>query len=276
MERLEHLILSHEAVEWGGPSFREDLEPLEIHLGHLDLWKSLGFSDLGVLLGSADEKFSDFWRSGLGSLENTIVVKGFDDLGDASLDAVFARFDDTLGVKWWFIWRVDSGESLNDSSSSLLVKTLDVSVLADREWSVNVTLNKGEFRVLVNRSGEVSILAEGGNEGNEADNTGIGKELGDLSDSADVFLSVGKGESEILVESMSDVVTVEDVCGDTLGDKMLLELHGDGRFTGSGETSEPDSTAVEATSSEGLGSLVSVDLVGMDGNVCGFHLSRHL
>ena len=66
---LEHLILSHEAVEWGGPSLREDLEPLEIHLGHLDLWKSLGFSDLGVLLGSADEKFSDFWRSGLGSLE---------------------------------------------------------------------------------------------------------------------------------------------------------------------------------------------------------------
>jgi len=25
---------------------------------------------------------------------------------------------------------------------------------------------------------------------------------------------------------MSDVVTVEDVCGDTLGDKMLLEFHG--------------------------------------------------
>jgi len=46
---------------------------------------------------------------------------------------------------------------------------------------------------------------------------------------------------------MSDVVTVEDVCGDTLGDKMLLEFHGDGGFTSSGETSKPDSAAVEAT-----------------------------
>lgn len=161
VERLEHLVLSHETVEWGGPSFRENLEPLEVHLGHLDLWKSLGLSDLGVLLGSADEKFTDFRGSGLGSLKNTIVVEGLDDLGDASFDAVFAGLDDTLGVEWWFIGRVDSGESLNDSSSSLLIKTLDVSVLADREGSVNVTLNKGEFRVLVNRSGEVSVLAEG-------------------------------------------------------------------------------------------------------------------
>jgi len=152
-----------------------------------------------------------------------------------------------------------------------MVKTLDVSVLTDREGSVNVTLNKGEFRVLVNRSGEVSVLAEGGDEGDEADDSGIGEELGNLSDSADVFFSVGEGESEVLVETMSDVVTVEDVCGDTLGDKMLLELHGDGGFTGSGETGKPDSAAVEAACSEGLGSLISVDLVGVDGDVCGFH-----
>ena len=92
-----------------------------------------------------------------------------------------------------------------------------------------------------------TYLAEGGDEGDKADDSGIGEELGDLSDSADVLLSVGKGESEILVESVSDVVTVEDVCGDTLGDKVLLELHGDGGFTGSGETGEPDSAAVEAT-----------------------------
>lgn len=276
VERLEHLILSHETVKWGGPSFGEDLEPFEIHLGHLDLGKSLGLSDLGVLLGSGDEKLLDFWGSGLGSFKNTVVVEGLDDLGDASVDAVFAGLDDALGVEWWFIGRVDSGESLNDSSSSLLVKALDVSVLADREGSVNVTLNKGEFRVLVNSPGEVSVLAEGGDEGDKADDSGIGEELGDLSDSADVLLSVGKRESEILVESVSDVVTVEDVCGDTLGDKVLLELHGDGGFTGSGETGEPDSAAVEATCSEGLGSLVSVHLVGMDGNVRGFHLSRHL
>ena len=67
---LEHLILSHETVKWGGPSFGEDLEPFEIHLGHLDLGKSLGLSDLGVLLGSGDEKLLDFWGSGLGSLRS--------------------------------------------------------------------------------------------------------------------------------------------------------------------------------------------------------------
>lgn len=65
---LEHLILSHETVEWSGPSFGEDLEPLEIHLGHFDLGEGLGLSDLGVLLVGADEEFTDFWGSSLGSL----------------------------------------------------------------------------------------------------------------------------------------------------------------------------------------------------------------
>jgi len=83
VEGLEHLILSHETVEWGGPTFGEDLEPLEVHFGHFDLGKSLGLSDLGVLLISADEKFSDFWGSGFGSLKNTVVFEGLDDLLDA-------------------------------------------------------------------------------------------------------------------------------------------------------------------------------------------------
>ena len=101
--------------------------------------------------------------------------------------------------------------------------------------SSDVKLKKGTY------------LAEGGDKGDEADDSGVGEELRDLSDSSDVLLSIGEGESEILVEAVSDVVAIEDVGRDTLGDEMLLELHGDGGFTGSGETSEPDSAAVEAT-----------------------------
>ena len=94
---------------------------------------------------------------------------------------------------------------------------------------------------------KVTYLSEGGDEGDEADDTGVGEELGDFTDSSDVLLSVGEGEAEILVEAVSDIVTVKDVSWDTLGDEVLLELHGDGRFTGSGETGEPDSAAVEST-----------------------------
>ena len=43
--------------------------------------------------------------------KNLVVLQGLDDLGDARVNAVFARLDDALWVEWGLIWRVDSGES---------------------------------------------------------------------------------------------------------------------------------------------------------------------
>lgn len=40
----------------------------------------------------------------------------------------------------------------------------------------------------------------------DGDGGGISKELGDLGDAANVFVAVGLGESEVLVEAEADIV----------------------------------------------------------------------
>ena len=46
---------------------------------------------------------------------------------DRFLDARFVGFDGDVGVKRWFVGRVDTGKALDDTRTSLLVQTLYVS-----------------------------------------------------------------------------------------------------------------------------------------------------
>ena len=51
--------------------------------------------------------------------------------------------------------------------------------------------------------------AERRDEGAQHDETGLGHQLGDLADAADVLHPVGLGEAEILVEAVAHIVAVE-------------------------------------------------------------------
>jgi hypothetical protein len=56
----------------------------------------------------------------------------------------------------------------------------------------------------------LALGAEGRDEGDEHDQAGIGHQLGDFGDAADVFHAIGIGEAEIAVEAVADIVAVED------------------------------------------------------------------
>ena len=54
---LEHFVLTHETLEWGGPTLGKDLVPLGIQFGHLEFWKTSSLLLLSVELIGGDEKF---------------------------------------------------------------------------------------------------------------------------------------------------------------------------------------------------------------------------
>lgn len=62
----------------------------------------------------------------------------------------------------------------------------------------------------MNALSELPILGVGRDEGDEADLSGHGEQLCDLGDSADVFGTVLSGEAQVLVESLSDDISIED------------------------------------------------------------------
>ena len=79
-------------------------------------------------------------------------------------------------------------------------------------------------------------LFEWWDEGGEADDATIGEELGHFRDTTDVLLAVLRREAQVLVESMSDVVAIETVRGNSLRHEVLLQSEADRRLSGSRQT----------------------------------------
>jgi hypothetical protein len=54
----------------------------------------------------------------------------------------------------------------------------------------------------------VPVLAVGRDEGGNGDGVGVGEELGNFRDAADVLVAVGLAEAEVFVQAEADVVAV--------------------------------------------------------------------
>lgn len=93
-------------------------------------------------------------------------------------------------------------------------------------------------------AGDLAVGLERGNEGSQGDGGRVGKQLGDLADSADVLDAVLVGEAEVLVEAEADVVAVKAVGGQTEVQQVLLEGGRDGRLARRRQASEPEGEAL--------------------------------
>ena len=76
-------------------------------------------------------------------------------------------------------------------------------------------------------------------EGAQHDQPGVGHQLGDLADAADVLDPVGIGEAEVLVEAVADVVAVEQRGVDAARVEPALDEVGDRRLAGARQAGEP-------------------------------------
>jgi hypothetical protein len=91
----------------------------------------------------------------------------------------------------------------------------------------------------------------------------IGEQLGNLGDPADILVTVGFGETQVLVQAEADVVAIEAVGGDAaLGEQVVLELDGDGGFARGREAGEPDCEAALAAQTGAFGAGEGCGVVG--------------
>jgi hypothetical protein len=127
----------------------------------------------------------------------------------------------------------DTSELLNNTLASLLVQTLRVTLLGHLNGDINIDLDERQTGLLAGRgnlvqlAGSVTILAVGRDEGSNGDGVGVGEQLGDLGNAADVLVAVGLAESKVLVQSEADVVAVQAVGVDTaVADELVLQLDG--------------------------------------------------
>lgn len=82
----------------------------------------------------------------------------------------------------------------------------------------------------------IFYLCEWGNEAGNADQAGVSKELGHLCNPADVLFSVPSRKSQVLVEAMANIVPIQGVTRDGVGDQVLLQGETYGGFSSTRET----------------------------------------
>lgn len=75
---------------------------------------------------------------------------------------------------------------------------------------------------------DLAVLSVGRNERGDGDGSGVGKELGDLTDATDVLIAVGLGEAKVLVQAEAHVVAIKTIGGEPQMQEMLLKGGGDG------------------------------------------------
>lgn len=167
--------------------------------------------------------------------------------------------DGDLGVLGLLVGGGDASEVGDLTSARLGVEALGVALLGDGEGNVNVDLDEGDglvallARLGVEVAGNLTVGAVGGDEGGDGDGGGVGEELGDLGNAADVLVAVLLGEAQVLVEPEADVVAVEAVGVDAELQQVLLEGCGDGGLARGRETGQPQGEAALAVELVALG-----------------------
>ena len=71
----------------------------------------------------------------------------------------------------------------------------------------------------------------------------IGKELGHLADPADVLRTVFGRESQVAIQTLADVVSIQDIGLMTPVGEKLFGRHRQRRFTGARQARQPDRAA---------------------------------
>lgn len=208
MKDLKELHLVHEILELSGPSVSEDVKVLEVFLVELDSFK--GVSSLLSFLSDLIDGRRKSRGGGSSGRKNSVGNEVVHDLINSGLDILISSLEEELGLLRGLVRIRDTSEARDDSSSSLLIKSLNISRFTHFQRSGNMSLEELESVLLVDVSNEISISGVGGDEGGEGDLSALVEELGDLSDSSDVLSSIFSREAEVLVKSLTNHISVKE------------------------------------------------------------------
>ena len=151
---LEELELVHEAVERCGPAVTNSLKVLNLVLVNVQNGEVSKLLSL-LIRGISPVRLSD--DTLLVRAHDTILLHVVDNHGLASIKRKRASVDVHGGVSRGFIRSRDTGEVGDNSITSLLVETLDITTLTNLEGSADVALEELEASSLVDGLGKVSV-----------------------------------------------------------------------------------------------------------------------
>ena len=109
-----------------------------------------------------------------------------------------------LGI---FVGRIDAGKVLEIPAACLLVKALGIPALGHGQRRVHEYLT--EFAPFDARPRKSPLCAKWRNKRHQNDEAGVHHQPSDLGDAADIFDAVSFGKTEILIDSVADVVAIE-------------------------------------------------------------------
>ena len=116
-----------------------------------------------------------------------------------------------------------------------------------------------------------SAFFVGGDEGGKHQDPGIHHNFGHLGNSADVFFSVYRAQTQIIVQTTADIVPIQNITSDAHVEQTLFEGMGQGGFPATGKASKPYQRASVAVEAVAVG-LLDAALKWED---IGFHWGRH-
>src|SRR6266404_5652811 len=117
-------------------------------------------------------------------LHDAALLEVREDLARARVDALAAGVDLELGRERRLVRGGDAGELLDLAGARLLVEAFHVALLADLDRALDVHLDE------ISGHEGAHLIAVGAvrrDEGGERDDAGVGEELRDLADAADVL-----------------------------------------------------------------------------------------
>ena len=117
------------------------------------------------------------------------------------------RVDADFGGFGLFVRAVDAGEILELAGPRLGVKALGVALLRLGQRRIDEDLD--ELALRKHLAHHVALGAERRDEGGQHDEAGVGHQPRDFADPADILDPVGLGEAEIAVETVADIVAIE-------------------------------------------------------------------
>lgn len=156
--------------------------------------------------------------------------------------------DDYLGLVGLLVLRVDASKVLDETGSSFLVETLDVTLFAHLERRLHVDLDEIQVGFLVNLAHTLTIDGVRADERAQADYAGVGEELGNLADTTNVLGAFFAREAQVRVEAVTNVVAVKRI-GDTvtLASQVLFESERERGLARARQSSEPNGATILTT-----------------------------
>jgi len=110
----------------------------------------------------------------------------------------------------WFVYAVDTGEIYQLSAPRLGIQSFRIAAFAFFEWGVHKDFQ--EFSGLKARPGDFPLGTIWADKRDDHHEPRIHKQPRNLGYAANVFDAIGLGKSKVPVQTVANVVAIEDIC----------------------------------------------------------------